>query len=408
MRTLLAIIIFGLAASAWAGGVLREDTATSITIGPMVDATDGATAETGLTVTVYVSANGGAFGLRSHSVAAAHDRAGFYRLGLNSTDTSQSGILKIEAFPSGALPYFETFQVMPTQVYDSLYGSDRLQVHAAEISNDLITAAAVAADTIGASEIAADAIGASEIATAAITAAEMDLTGSEFTAIPWNAAWDAEAQSEATDALNAYDGPTNAEFEARTIAAASYATATALDAVDNYVDTEIGAIISAIAALTDVTAQEVWEYATRTLTSGAAPSAASIADAVWDEAQSGHTTAGTFGNYLDAAISGVGGATGSGADSTTITLTVSSVALPDASVWITLDSAGTTVVAGTLTTDDDGQAIFLLDAGSTYYLWVKKAGYADIRGTSFVASASGNAFTTTAASGGSGGIGGWQ
>ena len=35
------------------------------------------------------------------------------------------------------------------------------------------------------------------------------------------------------------------------------------------------------------------------------PSAASIADAVWDEAQSGHTTAGTFGSYLDAAISGV-------------------------------------------------------------------------------------------------------
>ncbi len=37
-------------------------------------------------------------------------------------------------------------------------------------------------------------------------------TGTALTAIPWNAAWDAEAQSEATDALNAYDPPTRAEL----------------------------------------------------------------------------------------------------------------------------------------------------------------------------------------------------
>jgi hypothetical protein len=34
-------------------------------------------------------------------------------------------------------------------------------------------------------------------------------------------------------------------------------------------------------------------------------SAAAIADAVWDEAQSGHTTADTFGYYLDARVSAV-------------------------------------------------------------------------------------------------------
>lgn len=42
----------------------------------------------------------------------------------------------------------------------------------------------------------------------------------------WNSEWDAEVQSEVADALAAYDPPTNAEMEARTIAAASYATAT--------------------------------------------------------------------------------------------------------------------------------------------------------------------------------------
>jgi hypothetical protein len=72
--------------------------------------------------------------------------------------------------------------------------------------------------------------------------AEIGAAGVALTAIPWNAAWDAEVQSEVADALAVYDPPTNAEMEARTIAAANYATASALDAVDNFVDTEVAAI----------------------------------------------------------------------------------------------------------------------------------------------------------------------
>lgn len=68
-------------------------------------------------------------------------------------------------------------------------------------------------------------------------------------AVPWNASWDAEVQSECADALAVYDPPTNAEMEARTIVSASYATATALDTVDNFIDTEIGTIIT---HLTDI------------------------------------------------------------------------------------------------------------------------------------------------------------
>lgn len=60
--------------------------------------------------------------------------------------------------------------------------------------------------------------------------------GAGLSAIPWNASWDAEVQSEVTDAINAYDPPTNAEMTARTLAAADYATATALATVDTVVD----------------------------------------------------------------------------------------------------------------------------------------------------------------------------
>ncbi len=51
-----------------------------------------------------------------------------------------------------------------------------------------------------------------------------------------------------------------------------------------------------------------WDNVTRTLTANTNfndPTAAAIADAVWDEVRTGHTTAGTFGLYLDAQISSV-------------------------------------------------------------------------------------------------------
>lgn len=77
-------------------------------------------------------------------------------------------------------------------------------------------------------------------------------TGTFLTAIPWNAAWDAEVESEATDALNAYDPPTNAEMEARTLLAASYATAANQTTIAGYIDTEVAAILAAVD--TEVTA----------------------------------------------------------------------------------------------------------------------------------------------------------
>lgn len=102
-------------------------------------------------------------------------------------------------------------------------------ITAASIATDAITAAKIAADAIGASELAADAVAEiqSGLATASALAtvdgvvdailldtAEIGAAGAGLTAIPWNAAWDAEVQSEAADALNAYDPPTKAELDA--------------------------------------------------------------------------------------------------------------------------------------------------------------------------------------------------
>jgi len=51
-----------------------------------------------------------------------------------------------------------------------------------------------------------------EIGAAGAGLTEAGGTGDQLTAIPWNASWDAEVQSEVTDALNAYDPPTRAEL----------------------------------------------------------------------------------------------------------------------------------------------------------------------------------------------------
>jgi hypothetical protein len=66
---------------------------------------------------------------------------------------------------------------------------------------------------------------------------------------------------------------------------------------------------------------------------------------------------------------------GPGAIAYTITVeTTAGVPIQGVSVWITSDAAGNTTIAGSLTTDAAGQAVFLLAAG-TYYVWRQLAGY---------------------------------
>ncbi|MFQ5472048.1 MAG: hypothetical protein ACE5FA_04080, partial [Dehalococcoidia bacterium] len=112
-------------------------------------------------------------------------------------------------------------------------------------------------------------------------------------------------------------------------------------------------------------AADVWTSGTRTLTANTNlndPTAAAIADAVWDEAQTGHTTAGTFGKYLDTEVSGVGGG--------------SAASIADA-VWeeILADHSGTTgstaealasVSAPASQTELDG---ICFSADGTTYFW---------------------------------------
>lgn len=85
---------------------------------------------------------------------------------------------------------------------------------------------------------------------------DIGTAGAGLTAIPWNAAWDAEVQSEAADALVAYDPPTKAELDSAVAPLALEATAqeiltdtgtsipATLSSIAGYIDTEVAAILA--------------------------------------------------------------------------------------------------------------------------------------------------------------------
>jgi len=133
---------------------------------------------------------------------------------------------------------------------------------------------------------------------------------------------------------------------------------------------------AAITSRSSHSAADVWSVGTRTITGGSLttspPTAAAIADAVWDELRTGHTTAGTFGFYLDAAISGIsGGSSGSGTGARTVTITVNdgSTVLQNARVRLT---EGANTYTGL--TDVNGVIVFNLD-DANYTVSITKSGY---------------------------------
>jgi len=89
---------------------------------------------------------------------------------------------------------------------------------------------------------------------------------------------------------------------------------------------------------------------------------AGVADAVWDELQSAHTIAGSFGKYIDAEISGV--SSGSGAFAYTIVTFDSANIQPVGGVALTVRNIDQTGLVAVGLSDVNGNESFNLDANS--------------------------------------------
>lgn len=251
--------------------LLKQSTAgQEVPLGYFLDDADGNTEETGLTIAntdIKVWKAGATTLANKNSGGATHIANGIYYAVLDATDTNTLGSLVIFAHVSGALAIRVECLVLAANVYDALVAaSDNLQVHAAEMSNDLITAAVIATDAITAAKIAANAIGASELASDAVTEIQSGLS---------------------------------------TLDAAGVRTAVGLASAN--LDTQLGSLATASALATvDSNVDAILEDTGTTLPASLAalPTAAGNADAVWDEARSGHATAGTFGEGFQALVHG--------------------------------------------------------------------------------------------------------
>jgi hypothetical protein len=130
---------------------LKQSTAITLKIGPFLDEDDGKSSEGGLSITqanVRISKNGANIIQKADTSSCSHDELGIYGCPLNTTDTNTLGRLQLWVHESGALPVWHEYMIVDTNVYDSLFGTDRLQTHTAEMTAGVITASVLASDAV--------------------------------------------------------------------------------------------------------------------------------------------------------------------------------------------------------------------------------------------------------------------
>jgi hypothetical protein len=188
---------------------LKQSAAVTVKMGPFVDSTDGNTQEIALTISqadIRLSKNGGLYAQTNNVAGATHDEKGNYGVPLDTTDTNTLGTLRVHIHETGALAVWQDFMVVPANVWDSLFGADALQVDVAQwLGTAAATPTVAGVPEVDLTHVAGATTNVAALATnvdAILTdTAVIGAAGAGLTAVPWNAAWDAEVQSEADDAL---------------------------------------------------------------------------------------------------------------------------------------------------------------------------------------------------------------
>ena len=230
---------------------LKQSTATDVELGPFVDDTDGKTAETGLTISqadCQLIKNGGAAAQKNDATSATHLAGGHYKVPLNTTDTNTLGRLRLYVNESGALPVWRDFMVLPANTYDSLVGgSDYLDVSAVQIAGSAVstTTAQIGVNVVQISEDATAANNAESFFDGTGYAGTNNViptvtTATNVTTVNGLAAGVITAAAIATNAIDADALAADAVTEIQS----GLATAAALTTIDDFLDTEIAAILA--------------------------------------------------------------------------------------------------------------------------------------------------------------------
>ena len=108
------------------GGFLKQSTAVDVLVGPFLDSTDGNTVAAALSLTagaILLSKNGQGLAAKNDATMAAYDAGGYYNCELDATDTNAVGQLTVTAHPSGALPVRHEYHVVEEDIYAALFGA---------------------------------------------------------------------------------------------------------------------------------------------------------------------------------------------------------------------------------------------------------------------------------------------
>ena len=100
---------------------LRLSTAYTAQMGPFLDSANGVTPLAGLTIAqadIRISKNGGAFAQSHNSAGATYSENGYYAVPLDTVDTNTLGTLRVAISKAGALPVWQDYMVMPTNIWE--------------------------------------------------------------------------------------------------------------------------------------------------------------------------------------------------------------------------------------------------------------------------------------------------
>lgn len=282
---------------------LRQSTASQeILLGPFVDSTDGATAETALTIAaadIKLFKHGATAFVDKNSGGATHISNGQYYAVLDATDTDTVGLMEIAVRVSGALPVRREFQVVEEAVYDALFASGAAGfLSAAGIADavwDEPRSGHVAAGSFG--EGMASVQGNVTGTVASVTGAVGSVTGAvgSVTGSVGSVAGNVGGNVVGSVGSVATGGITSASFAASSITAAALAA----DAVTEIVDGVWDEPRSGHETGSETTFAGWMDQNSR----------GAIADTVWDEPRTSHVDAGSFGESLQADAGAIASAT---------------------------------------------------------------------------------------------------
>jgi hypothetical protein len=415
--------------------VLKQNTAVTLKIGPFLDDSDWKTPETALTITqadIRLSKNGGDIVQKNEATSCTHDELGIYGCPIDATDTNTLGRLQLWVHESGALPIQHDFIIITANAYDSMFNTDNTiadqvwdeiltgaihniatsagrrlrQIGALTITDGTAQAGAAYSITLAADESSIDHIFNRNLLVllagtgAGQTRTIVDYNGTTKVAVIDRDWW---VSPDGTSEYSVLADDTPLVVDHGVAQDGGDTTITIRSSASSINNTYVGGIVTILAGTGAGQSQLINEYngTTKVVTICTAwatnPNTTSVyvivpygvsrtgcisdgaltqlADAVWDEIQSGHTDADTYGKYLDASISSVDCLIGSGALSCTWTQKdEGGIPMDNVQVWISVDVGGSNVIAGTLITNASGEVSFMLDAG-TYYVWREKSDY---------------------------------